>query len=132
MKRIMSIVLVIVVSFFLVGCRAATAVYNVSNQTITTNKQQVALEDVEKAIIRAGVGLGWVMTKAAPGEIKATLNLRAHVAIVSIKYSTKDYTINYVSSTNLEYNAANNTIHSNYNSWIKNLNQAIQVQLSSL
>ena len=132
MKKIMSLVLVSVVSFFLIGCRAATPVYNVSNQEITTNKQKVALEDVEKAIIRAGVGLGWVVTKEAPGEIKATLSLRTHVAIVSIKYSTKEYNITYISSTNLEYNATNNTIHSNYNSWVKNLNQAIQVQLSSL
>lgn len=131
MKRIMSLALVIIVGFFLVGCRAAS-VYNVSNQEITTNKQQVALEDVEKAIIRAGVGLGWVMSKEAPGEIKATLSLRSHVAIVSIKYSTKEYNIKHLSSTNLEYNPTNGTIHNQYNNWVKNLNQAIQVQLSSL
>ena len=129
MKKIITMVFAIVLSFSFFGCRGGAAIYNVNDHVIAANNQKASMEDIEKAITRAGVGLGWVITKESPGELKATLKLRAHIAVVSIKYSTTQYSINYVSSTNLEYNASNNTIHTNYNGWIKNLNQAIQSQL---
>jgi len=116
-------------SMMFFGCGAAQ-IYNVNNNAIEgASDTQVSSSDVEKAILRAGGGLGWVMKKVKDGQIQGTLTLRTHVAIVSIKYNTKEYSINYVDSTNLDYNAAANTIHSNYNGWVQNLNRAIQVQI---
>ena len=62
----------------------------------------------------------------------ATLHLRTHTAVVEIKHDLKNYSIRYKSSINLRYDQANNTIHSNYNGWITNLNNAIKVQLNGL
>ncbi|WP_245391411.1 hypothetical protein [Sulfurospirillum barnesii] len=115
-----------------VGCTAAP-IYNVeSNSVVSNNETNTSLKDVEKAIIRAGAGLGWVMKKVEDGKIQGVLTLRKHVAVVVINYNTKAYSIQYQDSTALDFNPAENTIHKNYNTWIQNLNKAIQVQLSML
>lgn len=121
----LSVALLAMLSFF--GC-GTPPIYNVNNSAIAVDKK-ATLEDVEKAIMRAGGGLGWIIKKESPGVLKGTLILRTHVAIVSIKYTMDDYSITYVSSTNLNYDPTENTIHSNYNGWIQNLNKGIQVQL---
>jgi len=130
MKKFLMLMIAAVLSMMFLGCGAAQ-VYNVNNNAIEgVSDKQVSLSDVEKAILRAGGGLGWVMKKTKDGQIQGTLTLRTHVAVVAIKYNTKEYSINYVDSTKLDYNPAENTIHSNYNGWIQNLNRGIQVQLS--
>lgn len=92
-------------------------------------KQNLSMDNVTKAIIRAGASLGWQMKKVKDGEIIGTLYLRDHMAQVKIPYNTKDYSILYQNSSNLKYDAEANTIHSNYNGWVQNLDRAIQTQL---
>ena len=87
-------------------------------------------EDVQKAIVRAGVGLGWEMKPVEPGLIVGTLHLRTHMAMVDIKYDTKNYSITYKDSSGLDYDGHN--IHKNYNGWIQNLDNGIRSQLTSL
>lgn len=90
------------------------------------------MEAVEKAILRAGLTLGWQMTPMGPGRVEGVLNLRRHQAVVDITYDTKAYNITYRTSTNLDYDAAKRTIHSNYNGWIQNLEKAIRAQVTVL
>lgn len=114
------------------GC-GTPPVYNVNNNAVVVAADKKAtMADVEKAIMRAGGGLGWIMKKERDGLLKGTLILRTHTAVVAITYNSQEYSINYESSVNLNYDPANNTIHSNYNGWIQNLNKAIQVQLGLL
>jgi hypothetical protein len=89
-----------------------------------------SMEEVGKAIKRAGRGLGWEMKDEGEGKIKGTLNIRTHRAIVMIGYNTKTFNIDYVDSTNLNYNAGNSEIHKAYNGWVQNLEKAIRVQMS--
>jgi hypothetical protein len=77
-------------------------------------------------IRRAGAGLGWVMQEQGPGLMRGTLNLRTHQAVVDIPYDTRRFSIRYVSSANLDYTGS--TIHRNYNTWVRNLQNAIVVQ----
>jgi len=112
----------------LVGCRTAP-LYDVNAAPVVANKA-VTLPDVEKAIMRAGAGLGWQIVSRAPGQAEGTLALRTHRAIVDISYDTKTYSIKYKDSSGLEYDGTN--IHSNYNGWIQNLDKAIRSQLSLL
>jgi hypothetical protein len=86
-------------------------------------------DQVKGAIIRAGSGLGWQMTETGPGNISGTLMLRTHTAVVSIPYSSSQYSIIYKSSTNLDEKDGN--IHKNYNGWIQNLNKGINAQLAA-
>lgn len=128
MKFRSSFVLAGVVIALLGGCRSA-GVHNVSEAPVVANKA-VSMEDVQKAIVRAGVGLGWQMKPVEPGLIVGTLTLRSHMAMVNIKYDTKKYSITYKDSSNLDYDG--NNIHKNYNGWVQNLDNGIRSQLTNL
>jgi hypothetical protein len=88
------------------------------------------MEEVQKAIIGAGAALDWQMALVKPGEIVGTLNVRSHQAVVSIPYTTKNYSILYKDSNNLKYDAQSKTIHANYLGWIQRLDNAIRARLS--
>ena len=112
------------------SCRTAT-VYNVNNAPLNAVKP-ATMSQVDAAIKRAGGGLGWQMRDVAPGHIEARLPIRTHLAVADIYYTTKDFSIKYKDSNNLNYDKADNTIHSNYNGWVQNLEKAIIAQTSSL
>jgi len=112
------------------GCRGSVPVFNVTDAPIAASKANPSLDEVSKAIVRAGAALGWQMKETKPGHILGTLNLRKHVAVVDVNYSVKSYSIQYKDSTELNYDGQN--IHANYNGWIQNLDKGIRAQLSNL
>ena len=119
-----------VLVMFAVGCRGSVPVYNVTNTPVAASKPNPSLDEVGKAIQRAGVQLGWQMKETKPGLMVGTLNLRKHVAVVDVNYSAKSYSITYKDSTELQYDG--NGIHPNYNGWVQNLDKGIRAQLSAL
>jgi hypothetical protein len=110
------------------GC-TSKPIYNVESSPVTTPKA-ASLDQVSRAIVRAGASLGWQMAQQAPGKITGTLMLRDHKAVVDVSFDTKTYSIAYKDSANLGYNGTE--IHRNYNSWIQNLDRHIQAQLIAL
>jgi hypothetical protein len=130
MKHLSKILLgaILVVTLGLTGCRTAP-LYNVEQSPVEVSSQ-ATLKDIKKAIIVAGVGLGWRMKENQPGIITGTLNLRKHMAQVEIPYSKTDYSILYKDSVELNYDGS--SIHKNYNGWIQNLDRAIQASFSAL
>ena len=97
----------------------------------TATGKEPSLDDVQKAIIQAGAGLGWTMAVVKRGEIIGTLNIRSHQAVVTIPYTSKTYSILYKDSSNLNYNAEKQTIHQNYTGWIQRLDGAIRSRLTA-
>jgi hypothetical protein len=97
----------------------------------TASGKEATMGEVQKAIIGAGAALDWQMAVVKPGEIVGTLNVRSHQAVVSIPYTTKNYSILYKDSNNLKYDAKNQTIHANYLSWIQRLDNAIRSRLTA-
>lgn len=121
-----------VVAFLLLtGFGAGAPIYNVQSAPIPPSPA-ATMENIEKAIIRAGLTLGWKVTPTGPGKAEAVLVLRRHRVIVDITYDTKSYSVNYKDSVNVDYDAQNKTIHSNYNGWIRNLENGIRAQVSVL
>jgi len=116
------------VAILLIAC-APTLIQNVENSPIRPSNANYDLADVTKAIVRAGSELGWQMKEETPGHIVGTLNVRRHVAVVDITYTLDDYSISYKDSTNLKYNAGNNSIHRSYGKWVRNLTKAIDAQV---
>jgi hypothetical protein len=110
----------------LVGCGTAP-VRNVDSAMIAS---ETSIANVEKAIVRAGSGLGWMMSKKADGHIVGKLALRKHLAVIDVTFNKSSYSIEYVNSENLDYSGGK--IHTNYNGWIENLEKAINIQLSIL
>ena len=124
----LKVVIFLVVGIALGACRSAP-VYNVSSSTMAT-PPNATLEQVAGAIKRAGLGLGWQMIDKGPGEMEGRLNLRSHLAVVSITYDTKKFSIFYKDSVDLHYDGT--TIHKNYNGWVQNLEKAILAQTAGL
>ena len=116
-----------VLLLLLASCRTVD-LYNVQNAPGAS--KAVSMADVETAIRRAGHGLGWQITPQGPGKAEGVLVLRDHRAVVDITYDTKNYSITYKDSANLQYDGK--TIHSNYNGWVQNLDKAISKELSAL
>ena len=125
--KLTNIVLVLVMAVMVVGCTSRPIV-NVTDQPVVAMAgKQLTSDQVRDSIIKAGVGLGWVMTPVSPGLISGRLALRDHVAIVEIRYSAATYSITYKDSTNLNYR--DGQIHQNYNGWIENLDRDIRANL---
>ncbi len=132
MKKLIAIALLTGLSLAIAtGCRTSTPVHNVQDATVVTNSDKPAsVDDVKKAILRAGATLGWNMKEEKAGHIIGTIHLRKHMAQVDIKYNTKSYSITYRDSQNLNYDGTN--IHGNYNGWVQRLQQNIQSQLNMM
>jgi hypothetical protein len=86
------------------------------------------LEDLERAIRAAGSDLGWKIELLGRGRMKGTLRVRSHTAEVSIRYTKEILVIDYVSSENLMHSG--DTIHRNYNHWVKNLEMRIKRRIA--
>ena len=126
--RLVALLMIALTVVGLTGCRTSP-IRNLDNQPIPPG---ATMAEVSKAIQAGGNSLGWAMQEVSPGLIVGTLHLRDHMAKVEIPFSTRDYSIRYKSSTNLKYNASQKTIHSNYNSWVTNLDNQIRARLASL
>jgi len=80
------------------------------------------IEKTEQAIKTALAGRGWILSKAEPGEMRATLTSRGHIARIVINYNQENVTIKYESSQDLDYQIGEDgqpEIHSSYNKWIQ-------------
>lgn len=120
----------------LAGCRAAP-IYNASDVAFTipptSSQKELTLDDYKDAIIRGGARRGWTFEDAGPGHLIGNVAVRnKHFATVDIVFDTKEYSIVYKSSQNLNYNAGRGEIHPNYNSWIRNLEQEIQTEIVTM
>jgi hypothetical protein len=128
--NLVGILLVCMSTLFLYGCPHQAAVFNVADEPVVVMGSEHSLEDVKKAIVRAGSALGWNMKMVEPGKIIGTLHLRKHMAKVEIPFTRSSYSILYMDSDKLNYDGK--MIHSNYNGWIQNLNRGINNQLNLL
>ena len=121
------ILIVLGVLLLLASCTSRPIVNITDSPIVTTGGRQLTEDQVRKAIVSAGNGLGWVIAPVSPGMVTGTLNLRTHLAVVDIRYTTKSFSIIYKDSTNLHYR--NGQIHRDYNGWIENLDRDIRSEL---
>ena len=112
----------------LVGCRAGGQVYEVKDAPIEAAKP-LTLDQVQKAIIDAGIKQTWIMTPVKAGEMVGEFNVQSHQIHVLIPYTTKHYSILYKDSSNLRYDPEKRTIHVNYQKWIERLDSEIKTRL---
>jgi hypothetical protein len=132
MKKITSLKIIILATtlLLLIGCRSNPVVYNVNAPVLTYGQTKPTLEQVEKEIVVAATSLGWSVKRVEPGKVTATLLVRQHRAVVDIGFTVDNFNITYSDSENLKYDGTN--IHSNYNRWIKRLENTISTRVSAL
>ena len=117
----------------MMGCRAGGQVYEVKDALIqTASGKEPTLEQVQKAIIDAGIKQTWIMTPVKLGEMLGEFNVQSHQIHVTIPYTTKNYSILYKDSSNLRYDPVKRTIHVNYQKWIERLDNEIKARLSGV
>lgn len=124
-KSILKILSLSIFIFILTGC-GVNKVYNVSPKSFNEKPQN---QTVYNAIIKAGEYLGWNMKQVDNNTIIANLVIREHSAKIKITYDTNSYNIKLLEAENLDYDKNNNTIHNNYNGWIRNLENQIDSRL---
>lgn len=131
LKRLPTSLCILLLSalFLTTGCLRTAPVQDYNNVPFPPVSNTLTKVKVEDAIIRAGTGLGWEITRVSEGQMQGTLHLRAHIAKVDILYTENTYSIHYRDSTNLKFK--DGKIHSNYNSWVQNLKTAINKELSA-
>ncbi|MBY8974886.1 hypothetical protein KHP62_03635 [Rhodobacteraceae bacterium NNCM2] len=127
----------IVTALALTGCRQSAPVQNISNSSFGSlnyaGEKKLTLEDYSKAIVLAGSKRGWTFNSIAPNHLEGTLNVRGkHHVDVDIVFDTNTYSITYRDSRGLEYDAATDTIHPNYNKWVNTLDQDIRLEVQKL
>lgn len=84
---------------------------------------------LKDAIIVAAQVKGWTASPAAPGVVRCTLVKGTHKVVVDVKYAAeKSFSIQYVSSENMKYDAAAGTISRKYNQWVRNLDRQIRIE----
>jgi hypothetical protein len=84
----------VAVFLLLTGFGAGAPIYNVLSSPIPANPA-ATMENIQKAVMRAGLTLGWQIAPKGPGQIEGVLVLRKHRAVVDITYDTKSFNINY-------------------------------------
>ena len=127
----LSVITIAVSLIFLSGCRSMriVPVVNIQNSTIEVNGNY-SKSDVKKAIITAVKGQGWGIKTKKGNHIVAVLFVRQITATIDIRFNKKNYSITYKDSSKLSYDGTN--IHRNYNTWIQNLDNRIQAELSNI
>jgi len=127
--RLALLALALTAVMLLTGCKTGP-IMNIDHAPVPEARSgQLTLGEVGNAVIKAGQGLGWEMHPKSPGHIVGTYNYRTHQAAVDILYSPSDYTIQYRSSVNLNYDGR--TIHKQYNAWVEELATAIDAEIAT-
>lgn len=100
-------------------------VYNVDK---SLSAQSLSLDRIESLIMEAGSGLNWQFQRVAAGHLKATQQQPKFSAVVDIYFDQQNYKI--VKNTTTGLNDQGATIHSHYNTWIRNLEKSIDSKLA--
>ena len=113
----------------LAGCSTSAPIQE-PTQTLEFRKT-LTTEQMQSAIYQSLHRYGWQMQSDDGHIIIARYNKQdRHIVVIRIEYSPQRFTILHQSSEGMEYNAKRQTIHRNYNRWIRNLETDIQSRLS--
>jgi hypothetical protein len=116
--------LLVVVAFTtqLAGINRDEPIKNPADIPISWNADgKPTLERIQRAMIAGCAKRGWQCQAVKPGEIRGVLHVRQHMAEALITFNTESFSISYVNSSELRYNATKKTIHRKYNLWVVNL-----------
>lgn len=94
--------------------------------------REPTLEEIGRAIVQGCSVRGWSCGITMPGEIRAVLHVRKHMAESRIDYDTKTFSVTYVDSRELLYDPVKNEIHRKYNGWVSNLIGDINASIAAI
>jgi len=152
MKAMWRLAAIAVSILFITGCVSTLApLHNINDYTIL---HELSEQQVKEAVYKGIGAASWTIENAAPGKILATYTRRIHTIAVNIKYTEKNYSINYAYRKNMKIHCTDKDkgktiiltkwpeetcsgarpamIHKAYYKWVKRLNSKIKTALSSI
>ena len=129
MKRVIFLILLIA-SIAFVRAEAAR-VENLEGLAIPsrTDGTPFSLEEVRTLIMKGCAEREWKPEYEGESVITCSILVRGrHFVKVEIPFSESDYSILYLDSEEMDYNAKKQTIHRKYNGWVNNLRLMIDRQ----
>lgn len=133
MNKILHLATAAVLALAALGAQARGNVAIVNHEAIpatTASGKPASAEQIRSALVTAGGPRGWQITPAGPGKALAVLNVRGkHTVSADIAYASGQYSIKYRDSSNMNHDAAANTIHPKYNAWVQTLIDDTRIQL---
>lgn len=122
-------ILTLFTSAALAGGRPIPMVEIIDAPVIWPDDQVGNLQTVQKAVLSGLFDKGWVGRVVTPGVVQATLRRDDWTCEIAVTYNTTTYSIRYVNSTNLDYDASTHVIHRNFNKWLILLQQRIDLHM---
>ena len=95
---------------------------------------QLPMKTVQNKLKQVFIKRGWTVKWVGNGHLIGKIRVRnKHTLVVSVRYNTRQFDINYKNSDNLKYRVKNGVqyIHSNANKWMMNVSRDAQELLSS-
>ncbi|MFK7955472.1 MAG: hypothetical protein AB8B96_05195 [Lysobacterales bacterium] len=120
------LVLLAIALLFLSGCAGSVI------QTVQTSfsGSKLTTQRVEQAILDGMAANNWRVRSRQTGIVVAELDVGRQQAAIEIAFDETQYTIEYVSSKNLDESTSGRGIHPNYNKWVQELDAEIQSKLT--
>ena len=125
--KLLKISLLSVLSMVIFTACTSMSVRNVNDVKI---RQTLSKKQVAEAIKEAATRRKWNVVKEDVGVIQLTISPRKHSLTVDVPYSEAMYSINYVSSENLNYDAESGTVHKKAYKWMLRLRKDIDRALA--
>jgi hypothetical protein len=101
----------------------------------TINVKGMSYSKVKQGIRKALFSRGWKMKEIKKGLIRATYTKSSKrtslKAVVNIHYNRKSVRINYYASEGFSYDKGAGTIATRFNSWVKNIEKDIRLNLGA-
>lgn len=89
-----------------------------------------SVAQVEQAVRKSLTAQHWTILSAEDHAIQARKIFKEMQVIIDVAYGYRGFSIEYVSSKNMDYDAENNSIDPAYEKWTYNLSYAIQNHLT--
>ncbi len=127
MRKILTFFVVAAAVVGLSACNRQQPVLTIEDARIPKPAEALSIDQIKNNIVQAALDKGWRVDEVGPGELRATLKWKTHVAVTTILYSKSTYSIRLASSQNLK--EVNGKIHRKYNQEVQSLEAEIDRRL---
>jgi len=133
-KYLFMLLLILAVSPASAGVFTSKSILQLPNQAVPAKPGGSAHSEDSVRVIIEGTArqIGWEPVLQEDGLLHASITVRGrHYARIGISYSHTNFSIFYIDSRGLDYNAKRKKIHKAYNNWVTNLSESVKRDLRS-
>jgi hypothetical protein len=108
----------------LAGCsNHIVPIASVHDQPLPVVAQTLTPDELTRRVTAGATQMGWEIAPLGPNLLRATYIKQTHVVTVRISYSPTTFSVDFVSSINMEED--NGKIHHKYGEWLQALSAGI-------